>query len=65
MQIETTVIDGTPKVVIIEEAERWEADLIVIGCHGYGPLRRFLLGSVSQAVAIYAPCSVEIVRSHY
>lgn len=64
LQIETAVIDGTPKVVIIEEAERWGADLIVIGCHGYGPLRRFLLGSVSQAVAIYAPCSVEIVRSH-
>lgn len=65
LQIETAVIDGTPKAVIIEEAEWWGADLIVVGCHGYGSMKRFLLGSVSQAVAIHASCSVEIVRSHH
>jgi nucleotide-binding universal stress UspA family protein len=64
LQIETAIVDGDPKVVIIEEAEHWEADLIVVGCHGYGPVKRFLLGSVSLAVALHAPCSVEIVRHH-
>jgi nucleotide-binding universal stress UspA family protein len=62
LQIETAVIEGEPKVVIIEEAEQWGADLIVVGCHGYGSVKRFLLGSVSLAVAVHAPCSVEIVR---
>ena len=38
------------------------ADLIVVGSHGYGVWDRFLLGSVSQAVALHAKCSVEIVR---
>lgn len=62
LHVETAVIDGAPKQVIVEDAEQWGADLIVMGCHGFGPVRRFLLGSVSQAVAAHAPCSVQIVR---
>ena len=55
---------GRAKDVIIEEARSWGADLIVMGSHGYRGLTRFLLGSVSQAVATNAPCSIEIVRPH-
>ncbi len=65
LQIETAVVDGDPKVAIIEEAERSQVDLIVVGCHGYGRVKRFLLGSVSLAVAVHAPCSVEIVRHRH
>ncbi|MCC7418726.1 MAG: universal stress protein [Planctomycetaceae bacterium] len=54
--------EGWPKDVILDEAERWGADLIVVGSHGYGTLKRLFLGSVSLAVATHAPCSVEIVR---
>jgi nucleotide-binding universal stress UspA family protein len=57
------IIEGSPKRVILEEAEAWEADLIVVGSHGRRGLDRFLLGSVSQAVALHALCSVEIVRA--
>ena len=60
--ITTTVIEGSPKSVILEEADAFGADLIVVGSHGYGAVERFLLGSVSQAVALHAKCSVEIVR---
>jgi nucleotide-binding universal stress UspA family protein len=48
--------------VILDEAESWRADLIVEGSHGYSAWKRFLLGSVSQAVVIHANCSVEVVR---
>ena len=48
--------------MILDEAESWGADLIVLVSHGYGPLKRFLLGSVSQAVVSHAKCSVEVVR---
>lgn len=54
---------GSAKSVILEEAERWNADLIVVGSHGYPAWKRFLLGSVSQAVVTHAKCSVEVVRS--
>jgi nucleotide-binding universal stress UspA family protein len=56
--------EGSPKQVILEEAEAWGTDLIILGSHGYGPCDRFLLGSVSNAVAAHARCSVEIVRRH-
>jgi nucleotide-binding universal stress UspA family protein len=53
---------GDAKTKIIENATKWGADLIVVGSHGWKGLNRFLLGSVSEAVARHAPCSVEIVR---
>jgi len=53
---------ATPKELIIEEAHRWGADLIVVGSHGRRGISRFLLGSVSEAVASHARCSVEIIR---
>ncbi len=62
LSISTTVIEGVPKSVILNEAEKFEADLIVVGSHGHGSIAGFLLGSVSQAVALDAKCSVEIVR---
>ena len=58
----TAVEQGDPKSKIIDEAEKWKADLIVLGSHGRKALDRFLMGSVSGAVARHAPCSVEIVR---
>jgi nucleotide-binding universal stress UspA family protein len=62
-EVETEVLEGSPKKAIIEAAGQWEADLIIVGSHGYGPAGRFLLGSVSHAVALHSPCSVEIVRA--
>ncbi len=53
---------GSPRRVIVEEADAWGADLIVVGSHGYHTWERMLLGSVSQTVAAHADCSVEIVR---
>jgi nucleotide-binding universal stress UspA family protein len=56
------VVIGTAKWVILDEAEKWGADLIVLGSRGLGALDRFLLGSVSHAVTQHAKCSVEVVR---
>ena len=53
---------GAPKELILAEAEKWQADLVVVGSHGRRWIKRFLLGSVSEAVAIHANCSVEVIR---
>lgn len=55
-------LEGSPKKMIVEEAERWGADLIIVGTHGHGGVTRFPIGSVAQAVVAHAPCSVEVVR---
>jgi nucleotide-binding universal stress UspA family protein len=60
--LDGVILPGTPRTVILDEAERWNADLIVVGSHGYRAWERFLLGSVSQAVVSHAKCSVEVVR---
>jgi nucleotide-binding universal stress UspA family protein len=56
------VLEGNPKKVLLEEAGHWQADCIVVGAKGLSRLERFLLGSVSTAVASRAACSVEVVR---
>jgi nucleotide-binding universal stress UspA family protein len=55
--------EGEPKSKILDMAQKWRADLVILGSHGRKGLERFLLGSVSEAVARYAPCTVEIVRA--
>ena len=62
LQISTAAIEGSPKQVILKEAEKMGADLIIVGSHGHGVAARFLLGSVSQAIVLHAKCSVEIIR---
>jgi nucleotide-binding universal stress UspA family protein len=62
MPVTTEALTGSPKRTIVEDAEAWGADLIVVGSHGYHTWERMLLGSVSQSVAAHALCSVEIVR---
>ncbi len=58
----TEVLRGDPKEEITNAAARWLADLAVVGSHGRRGLKRLLLGSVSEAVARHAPCSVEVTR---
>jgi nucleotide-binding universal stress UspA family protein len=62
LEVSMKIATGSPKDVILNEAENFDADLIVLGSHGYSGWQRFLLGSVSHAVATHAHCSVEIVR---
>jgi nucleotide-binding universal stress UspA family protein len=50
------------KGAIVDDATTWGADLIVVGSHGYGFVKRMLIGSVSDAIVKYAPCSVLVVR---
>ena len=60
----TSVVElGKPAQSVVEAAEKWEADLVVVGSHGYGFWRRIALGSVSNAVLNYAPCSVLVVKA--
>ncbi len=58
----TAIREGDPRRVILDYAAEHECDWIVMGSHGRRGLGRFLMGSVSEAVARHARCSVLIVR---
>ncbi|WP_297058908.1 universal stress protein [Thermosulfurimonas sp.] len=47
--------------VIVEEARKRQADLIILGKRGHGGLEKLLMGSVAQKVIGYAPCKVMVV----
>jgi nucleotide-binding universal stress UspA family protein len=58
----TEPMSGDPKRVIVEEASKWGATMIVVGSHGRHGLDRLLTGSVSEFVAMHAHCSVELIH---
>lgn len=63
LNVSSVVLNGDPKSVLVEEAEKWGADSIFVGSLGFSSrFARFMLGSVSAAVAARAHCSVEVVR---
>jgi nucleotide-binding universal stress UspA family protein len=59
---EVTDPKETPAHAILAEADKWQANLIVVGSHGRRGFDRLILGSVSETVALHARCSVEVVR---
>lgn len=53
---------GRPTIQILNHARSINAGLIAVGCRGATGAREFLLGSVSAAIARYAPCHVLVAR---
>jgi len=62
LTVSSVITEGDPKHVLLDAAEHWGADCIFVGARGLSRVERFLLGSVSVAVAARAHCSVEVVR---
>jgi len=54
--------DGRPADEIAALAQELEADLVVVGSRGAGPVKRLITGSVSEGVVSLAPCPVLVVR---
>lgn len=62
LEVVPEIQNGDPRHVILKESEEWQADCLFLGSRGHNAVERFLLGSLSSAVASHAPCTVEIVR---
>ncbi|EPS57241.1 hypothetical protein M569_17579 [Genlisea aurea] len=56
------VVEGDARNVLIEAVENHNASILVVGSHGYGAIKRAVLGSVSDYLAHHAHCSVMIVK---
>ena len=60
--VEETFLTTSRGEGLLSEAERFRADVIVVGWRGYGAVRRLLMGSVSRGVVRGAKCAVLVVR---
>ena len=54
-------VRGPPAKEILAQAKALDADMIIVGSHGFGAVFRLLLGSVSEKVLKHATCPVLIV----
>uniref|UniRef100_A0A5B6YVE3 Putative Adenine nucleotide alpha hydrolases-like superfamily protein n=1 Tax=Davidia involucrata TaxID=16924 RepID=A0A5B6YVE3_DAVIN len=54
--------EGDARNVLCEAVEKHHASMLVVGSHGYGAIKRAVLGSVSDYCAHHAHCSVMIVK---
>ncbi|XP_030454796.2 universal stress protein A-like protein [Syzygium oleosum] len=64
MNVERFVGKGEAKDVICNAVEKLRADTLVMGSHGYGFMKRALLGSVSDYCSKHVRCPVVIVKHH-
>lgn len=62
LAVDYEMVIGHPAERIIIEAEKWGADLIIVGHRGHGLMGRWLLGSVAKQVMHHATCAVLVAR---
>ena len=62
IQTQIAFLRGDAATEIIEYAKERKSDLIISGGRGLGPVRSWILGSVSRKLLHYAPCSVMVVK---
>ncbi|XP_062155217.1 uncharacterized protein LOC133863278 [Alnus glutinosa] len=56
------IVEGDPRNVLCDAVDRHHATILVVGSHGYGLVKRAVLGSISDYCAHHAHCTVMIVK---
>jgi nucleotide-binding universal stress UspA family protein len=62
IKIKTELAAGHPVNKILEEVEKENIDLIIMGSRGFGVVAGSVFGSVSQRVLVKATCPVMIIK---
>ena len=56
------LVTGDPAAALVEAAQGWNADLIVVGSHNQGTIEHFFVGSVAEQVVKRAQVPVLVVK---
>ncbi|KAJ6843405.1 universal stress protein PHOS34 [Iris pallida] len=62
VEVKSQVVVGDPKEAICETVENLKADLLVMGCRAFGPIKRMFLGSVSNYCINHVSCPVVVIK---
>jgi nucleotide-binding universal stress UspA family protein len=57
-RVQSTGVFGDPARTLLDHAQRIDADLIALGSHGYGAVKRLVVGSVASKIIRVATCAV-------
>ena len=60
--VDTSLVDGDPATVILDQAHRGKHDVVILGRRGMGSLKGLLTGSVSQKVASWGKQTIMLVN---
>lgn len=63
ISVESLLLRGRAATAIVDEAVAFDADLVVLGSRGHGPIASMLLGSTAAEVVDHAPCPVLVARA--
>lgn len=63
VEAEEQIGGGDPRMVIVDTAAEWGADMVYVRSHVYRDISRWMMGSVAREVMRSAPCSVGVVRA--
>jgi nucleotide-binding universal stress UspA family protein len=58
------LVQGPTAEMILKEASKLDADMVIVGSHGRGAIRRLLMGSVSEGVLRKSDCPVLLIPTH-
>jgi nucleotide-binding universal stress UspA family protein len=61
VEIERIVPEGHPRVEVVASAERWDADLLVVGTHGRTGLMHLVMGSTAEYIVRHSKVPVTVV----
>ena len=62
LEVETRLLEGRPSSTIVEEAEKGDFDLLVMGSRGLGGISGWILGSTSRRVVESCKLPVLIIK---
>lgn len=60
--VDSKVLPGDPREVLVDTARAISADLVVVGSHGRTGIPKLVLGSVATHVVSHAPCDVLVIK---
>lgn len=62
VRIEKNLLEGDAKKIILQEADEWSADLILLGPHTKRGAREVFLGRVATSILANPPCDVVVLH---
>ena len=64
LEVKALLVQGATAETVLEQAEKLQVDLIVVGSHGHGAIYGLLLGSVSEAIIRNSKLPILVVPTH-